>query len=250
MISKDDARTIVGILGNIISVSLFLSPLPTFYKIWKKKAVEQYSALPYLATFFNCGLWILYGLPMVKPNSTLVLTVNGAGFAIEIVYLSLFLIYSIPMKRLRLVAVVVAECFFLAALALCVLLLVKKPKSRSDIIGSICMAGNIMMYAAPLSIMKLVTTTKSVEFMPFFISFFSFINGLCWTTYALLKFDAFILVPNSIGSALGFVQLVLYASFYKSTQRILAQRKAQGGDVNLAKIDAERNPNGDVLNGV
>ncbi|XP_057773586.1 bidirectional sugar transporter SWEET4-like [Salvia miltiorrhiza] len=249
MISKEDARIIFGILGNVISVSLFLSPVPTFYRIWKKKAVEQYSAVPYLATFINCGLWILYGLPMVQPNSTLVLTVNGTGFVIEIFYLSLFLIYSVPKKRLRLVAAVVTECFFLAALSLCVLLLVHKPKPRADIVGSMCMAGNVFMYAAPLSVMKLVITSKSVEYMPFFLSFFSFLNGLCWTTYALMKFDAFILVPNSIGSALGLAQLVLYATFYNSTQRILAQRKMQGGEVDLAKIDAERNQNGDVVNG-
>lgn len=246
MFSKEGARTIVGILGNIISLVLFLSPLPTFYRIWKKKAVEQYSAMPYLATFINCGLWVLYGLPVVQPNSMLVVTINGTGFVIEIIYLSMFLIFSAPKNRLRLVVIVVVECLFMAALSLLVLLLVHTPKRRSDIVGSICMAGNILMYAAPLSVMKMVIATKSVEYMPFFLSLFSFLNGLCWTAYALIRFDPFILVPNSIGSLLGLAQLLLYATFYRSTQRIIAQRKAQG-EVGLAKIDAERNPNGDVI---
>lgn len=41
---------------------------------------------------------------------------------------------------------------------------------------------------------KLVITTKSVEYMPFFLSLASLGNGLAWTTYALIHFDPFIVV--------------------------------------------------------
>ncbi|KZV40927.1 hypothetical protein F511_05172 [Dorcoceras hygrometricum] len=227
MISKEDARMVVGIIGNIIALVLFLSPVPTFYRIWKKKSVEQYSPIPYLATFINCALWVLYGLPFVHPNSTLVVTINGAGLVIEIVYLSLFVTFSDAKKRLKLVAVVVMECVFVAVLALLVLNLAHSTKLRSTIVGSICMIGNIMMYASPLAVMKLVITTRSVEYMPFFLSLFSFLNGISWTAYALIRFDPFIVAPNGMGSILGLAQLLLYATFYKSTQRIMAERKAQ-----------------------
>ncbi|KAL7111146.1 hypothetical protein ACP275_05G069500 [Erythranthe tilingii] len=241
MFSKDDARTIVGVIGNIIALILFLSPVPTFYRIWKKKSVEQYSPVPYLATFINCGLWVLYGLPLVHPHSTLVVTINGTGFVIEIVYLSLFLIFSDKKKRLRLVVIVVAECVFMAVLALLVLTVAHTTKLRSVIVGSICMVGNIMMYAAPLSVMKMVITTKSVEYMPFFLSLFSFLNGISWTAYALIRFDIFIVAPNGMGSLLGLAQLLLYATFYRSTKRMMAERKAQG-EIGLSeKIDTYKN---------
>ncbi|KAK6140652.1 hypothetical protein DH2020_025610 [Rehmannia glutinosa] len=228
MFSKEDARTVIGIIGNIISLVLFLSPVPTFYRIWKKKSVEQYSPVPYLATIINCALWVLYGLPMVHPHSILVVTINGSGFVIEIVYLSLFFIFSDSKKRLRVVVVVVMECIFLAVLAILVLTLAHTTKLRSTIVGSICMAGNIMMYASPLSIMKLVITTKSVEYMPFFLSLFSFLNGVCWASYALIPFDPFLMAPNGMGALLGLAQLILYAAFYKSTKKIMAAKKAQG----------------------
>ena len=36
--------------------------------------------------------------------------------------------------------------------------------------------------------------TKSVEYMPFFLSLVNFLNGCCWTAYALIKFDIYITV--------------------------------------------------------
>jgi hypothetical protein len=43
-------------------------------------------------------------------------------------------------------------------------------------------------------VQKLVLTTRSVEYMPFFLSLACFANGLAWSTYALIQFDPFILV--------------------------------------------------------
>ncbi|KAI3469098.1 hypothetical protein Pfo_025761 [Paulownia fortunei] len=190
---------------------------------------------------------------MVHPHSTLVVTINGTGLVIEIVYLSLFLIFSNSKKRLKMVVVLVAECIFLAALAVLVLTLAHTTKLRSAIVGSICMAGNIMMYASPLSIMKLVIATRSVEYMPFFLSLFSFLNGVSWTSYALIRFDPFIVAPNGMGTLLGLAQLLLYATFYRSTKRIMAERKAQG-EVGLAEKQAAETNNQNVhvaqINGV
>lgn len=41
-----------------------------------------------------------------------------------------------------------------------------------------------------------VITTKSVEYMPFFLSLANFANGCIWTAYALIKLDIYILVTK------------------------------------------------------
>lgn len=41
---------------------------------------------------------------------------------------------------------------------------------------------------------KQVITTKSVEYMPFYLSLTNFLNGSIWTAYALIKFDIYMLV--------------------------------------------------------
>ncbi|CAI9093425.1 OLC1v1028925C1 [Oldenlandia corymbosa var. corymbosa] len=223
----DSIRTAVGIIGNSIAFLLFLSPVPTFIQIWRG-SVEEYSPVPYLATFINCALWVPYGCPFVHPKSLLVITINGAGFAIEAVYIALFITFcQTRQRKMKLAAIVAAELVSVAALAVLVLNLAHTTKLRSAIVGPICMVRNIIMYGAPLSVMGGVIRTRSVEYMPLFLSLASFANGVCWTAYALFKFDLDIFVPNLIGAALGLIQLVLYAMYYNATQRILAERRVQ-----------------------
>lgn len=233
--SADIARTAVGIIGNIISGALFLSPVPTFIEICKKGSVEQYSAAPYLATLVNCMVWTLYGLPMVHPHSILVVTINGSGCVIELIFVTLFLIYSDRKKRLKVLLWLLVELIFITALTLVTFTLFHTTKKRSAIVGTVCIVFNIMMYASPLAVMKLVITTKSVEYMPFFISLASFGNGVAWTTYALIRFDPFITIPNGLGTLFAVAQLILYATYYKSTKRQIAARKANG-DVSLSQV--------------
>ncbi|KAB1201137.1 Bidirectional sugar transporter SWEET7 [Morella rubra] len=235
MVSADTARMIVGVIGNIISLFLFLSPMPTFVQIWKKGSVGRFSPAPYLAALINCMVWTLYGLPMVHPHSTLVVTINGSGTAIELIYIILFLIYSDKQKRVKVLLVLLVELLFIGIVTVLVLTLAHTHKERSLIVGIICIVFNVMMYASPLAVMKIVITTKSVEFMPFFLSFASFANGIAWTAYGFIRFDPFIVVPNGVGALFGLAQLILYASFYRSTKRLMAERKIKG-EVDLSEV--------------
>ncbi|XP_022737956.1 bidirectional sugar transporter SWEET7-like [Durio zibethinus] len=230
-------RNVVGITGNVISLFLFLSPVPTFVRIWKKASVEQFSPVPYLATLINCMLWVIYGLPMVHPNSTLVITINGTGTAIEVVYLTLFLIFSHDKKkRLKVLLILLVELIFIAVVTTLVLTIVHTTERRSMVVGILAILFNIMMYAAPLSVMKLVISTKSVEYMPFFLSLASFANSVAWVTYALLPFDPFIAIPNGLGTLFSLAQLLLYATYYKSTKRIIAARKEAKIEMHLSEV--------------
>ncbi|XP_058773154.1 bidirectional sugar transporter SWEET5-like [Vicia villosa] len=208
------ARAAVGILGNVISFGLFLSPAPTFYGIIKKKAVEEFKPDPYLATIMNCAFWVLYGMPFVHPHSTLVYTINGTGVVIEIVFLTIFYIYSTNKGRKKLVLILAIETILFAAVVLITMLAFHDTTKRSLIVGVISGVFNVMMYFAPLTVMVKVIKTKSVKYMPFWLSLANLLNGLAWTTYAILHpFDIYILICNSIGVVSGIVQLILYACY-------------------------------------
>ncbi|CAD5186131.1 bidirectional sugar transporter SWEET4-like [Musa acuminata AAA Group] len=248
MVSADAIRTGVGILGNAIALGLFLSPVTTFVRIWKKGSVEQFSPIPYVATLLNCMMWVVYGLPMVHPHSMLVITINGSGLAIELSYVLLFLVYSHGSKRLKVLLMLLAETAFVAAVALLVLTLAHTHERRSMIVGVLCVFFGTMMYAAPLSVMRLVIQTKSVEYMPLFLSLASFFNGVCWTAYALIRFDPYITIPNGLGVVFSVAQLMLYATYYKSTQRQIeaVKRKTEMGLTDVVVVKGDANKAGSV----
>ncbi|XP_077226880.1 bidirectional sugar transporter SWEET4-like isoform X2 [Tasmannia lanceolata] len=196
MVSHDSIRTAVGILGNIISLGLFLSPLTTFYQIWKKKSVEQFSPAPYLATLLNCMLWVLYGLPSVHPHSMLVISINGSGCAIELFFVFFFLFYSDGRKRMKVFVIFLTEVAFVGVVAGLVLTLAHTFECRSLVVGTICIFFGTLMYAAPLSVM----------------------------------------IPNSLGTLFSVGQLILYAAFYKSTKKRQIEERRGREEMALSEV--------------
>ncbi|KAK8954827.1 Bidirectional sugar transporter SWEET4 [Platanthera zijinensis] len=240
MVAIDTMRTAVGIVGNAISLGLFFSPLPTFIRIWKKKSVEEFSVIPYVATLLNCMLWMVYGLPIVHPNSTLVLTINAAGTAIELCYVILYLVFSDGPKRLKALLLFLGDLAIVGVVSAIVLIFFHTHERRSLIIGILCVIFCIIMYLAPLTVMSSVIKTKSVEYMPLSLSVASFFNGLCWTIYALIRFDLYITIPNTLGLLFSITQLVLHVLYYKSTKMQIAERKKKGevGLTNVIVVDS------------
>lgn len=63
-------------------------------KIWKMKSVSEFKPDPYVATVLNCMMWTFYGLPFVHPDSLLVITINGTGLFMELIYVTIFFIFA------------------------------------------------------------------------------------------------------------------------------------------------------------
>ncbi|KAL6609948.1 hypothetical protein ACP70R_039917 [Stipagrostis hirtigluma subsp. patula] len=210
------AKFLFGISGNVIALFLFLSPVPTFWRIIKRKSTEDFSGVPYNMTLLNCLLSAWYGLPFVSPNNILVSTINGTGAAIEIVYVVIFIAFASSQRtRLKTLGLAAAVAAVFAAVAL-VSLLALHGQGRKLLCGLAATVCSICMYASPLSIMRLVVKTKSVEFMPFLLSLAVFLCGTSWFVYGLLGRDPFVAIPNGCGSFLGAVQLILYAIYRNS----------------------------------
>ncbi|PQQ06108.1 bidirectional sugar transporter SWEET5-like [Prunus yedoensis var. nudiflora] len=153
MVNVEAIRIIVGIIGNVISFFLFTSPFPTFVKIIKQKSVGEFKADPYVATLLNCAMWSFYGMPFVHPDSVLIITINGCGFVIELIYIAIFLTYSSNAKRRRILIALLVEVILFAVVVFVTLHFLHTTKGRSMIIGILCIVCNIIMYASPLTIM-------------------------------------------------------------------------------------------------
>lgn len=221
----------IGVIGNIISVLLFLSPISTFWRIVKHGSTEEYESLPYICTLLNSSLWTYYGL--IKPGEFLIATINGFGVLVEAVYVILFLIYApkyIKAKTTILAGILNVGFFGMAILATQLAL---EGEARMNAIGVVGAGLNIIMYGSPLAAMRTVVRSKSVEYMPFFLSFFIFLNSVVWALYSFLFRDYFLGVPNVIGILLGLAQLVLYGMYRnpKASKNVISVNSTGNGFV-------------------
>ncbi|KAG4999571.1 hypothetical protein AAZX31_08G074800 [Glycine max] len=201
-----------GMLGNVISFMVYLAPLPTFYRIYKKKSTEGFQSLPYLVALFSSMLWLYYA--SLKPaDATLLITINSLGCVIEIVYIVMFTIYATKDARNLTVKLFMVMNVGSFALIFLVTYFAIHGSLRVQVVGWVCVSIAVGVFAAPLSIVAQVIRTKNVEFMPFNLSLFLTLSAVMWFFYGLLLKDICIAIPNILGFTLGLLQMLLYAIY-------------------------------------
>ncbi|GMI89530.1 hypothetical protein like AT1G21460 [Hibiscus trionum] len=199
-----------GVFGNATALFLFLSPTITFKRIIKSNSTEQFSGVPYGGPRpTSHQRWIRHCSSlhgMVFPLCPKTTSWSQQSMGQE----------QQLSPSMKLFCGLAATIF------------------------------SIIMYASPLSIMRLVIKTKSVEFMPFFLSLFVFLCGTSWFVYGLLGRDAFIAVPNGFGCGLGTMQLILYFIYRNNKGSTSPEMKKANGNGTIEINGAEKQGNGKV----
>ncbi|KAH1098485.1 hypothetical protein J1N35_015406 [Gossypium stocksii] len=211
-----------GVLGNIISVLVYLAPLPTFYRIYKKKSTESFQSLPYQVALFSSMLWLYYAL--MKKGAFLLITINSFGCVVETVYIAMYIAYATKNSRVSAIKLFVAMNVALFSFIIILTHFLVKGSIRVQVLGWICVAISVSVFAAPLNIVARVIRTKSVEFMPFNLSFFLTLSAVMWFAYGLFMKDLCVALPNVIGFVLGMLQMLLYA-IYRNSEKVIEEKK-------------------------
>ncbi|KAL6006436.1 Bidirectional sugar transporter sweet14 [Asimina triloba] len=180
----------------------------TFYRIYRKKSTEGFQSVPYVVALFSAMLWIYYAF--LKPDGSLLITINSIGCVIETIYIAMYMAYAPKKAKMLTTKLLLLLNFGVFSLILLLTQLLFKGSQRLRVLGWVCVAFSVIVFAAPLSIMRLVIRTKSVEFMPFSLSFFLTLSAVIWFCYGILMKDLFIALPNVLGFSFGLLQMVLY----------------------------------------
>ncbi|KAF6175066.1 hypothetical protein GIB67_038979, partial [Kingdonia uniflora] len=205
------------IAGNLLAFVLFVSPIPTFRRIVRNRSTERFSGWPYIYSLLNCLICLWYGMPIVTPGIILVCTVNCVGAIFQLIYVTLFIMYAEKGKKVKMLGSLLAV-FGIVAVIVVVSMRLFDPSMRQIFVGYLSCVSLISMFASPLFIINLVIHTKSVEYMPFYLSLSTFLMSVSFFAYGMLKLNSFIYVPNGIGTMLGGVQLALYAYYSRTTR--------------------------------
>ncbi|XP_047973434.1 bidirectional sugar transporter SWEET3b-like [Salvia hispanica] len=214
---EEKFRLAVGISGNAASMLLYAAPIFTFSKVIRKKSIEEYSCVPYIMALLNCVLYTWYGLPVVsyKWENFPVVTINGIGILLELSFILIYFYYASTDGKKKVAMMTLPVLLLSSSVVLLSAFAFHDHQHRKAFVGSIGLVASVAMYGSPLVAMKKVIQTKSVEFMPFYLSLFSFLASSLWMAYGLLSHDLFLASPNLVGSPLGILQLILYCIYRK-----------------------------------
>ncbi|XP_058758377.1 bidirectional sugar transporter N3-like [Vicia villosa] len=202
---------IFGILGNLISCMVFLAPVPTFYRIYKNKCTEGFKSLPYVVALFSCMLWLFYGI--MKTSSFYIISINTIGCGIEVIYCVMYIVYAPRHARKSTIIQFVGMNVVLFTLIYLLTTFAIPKDYKAIVLGWICVAMSVSVFAAPLSIVVRVVKTRSVKYMPFNLSLFLTLSAIIWFGYGFFKKDMCIYLPNVVGLLLGIIQMVLYVYY-------------------------------------
>ncbi|KAK6920468.1 SWEET sugar transporter [Dillenia turbinata] len=212
-----------GILGNVVSFMVYLAPLPTFHQIYKKKSTEGFQSIPYIVALFSAMLWIFYAF--IKTGASLLITINSVGCVIETIYIITYFIYA-P-KKARIVTVKFLLLFNVVGFGtiLFITLVLTKGSKRALVLGWICVAFSLSVFIAPFCIMRRVIRTKSVEYMPFLLTFFLTLSAVMWFCYGLFLKDLYIAGPNILGFIFGVLQMLLYLIYRNGKKQVVSEQQ-------------------------
>ncbi|CAN6444365.1 unnamed protein product [Victoria cruziana] len=205
-------RLVLGIMGNATSLLLYAAPILTFKRVIRKRSTEEFSCTPYIIALLNCALYTWYGLPLVsyKWENLLLVTTNGTGMLMEVTFVLIYLHFTSPKGKWHVCCIILPTAIIFLATVLISECVFFEHHQRKVVVGSVALATSVAMYGSPLVVVKLVVKTKSVEFMPFYLSLFSFLASSSWLAYGSVGHDLFVAAPNIVGTPLGLMQLVLY----------------------------------------
>eukprot|EP00327_Prymnesium_parvum_P043524 CAMPEP_0205851126 /NCGR_PEP_ID=MMETSP1083-20121108/326_1 /ASSEMBLY_ACC=CAM_ASM_000430 /TAXON_ID=97485 /ORGANISM="Prymnesium parvum, Strain Texoma1" /LENGTH=281 /DNA_ID=CAMNT_0053212255 /DNA_START=82 /DNA_END=927 /DNA_ORIENTATION=+ len=203
----------------------FLSPMGVMLRVVRKRDVDGFSVVPYLASFLCCSMWVIYSMPSVTPCKSQILITNSLGCAIEIGYIFVFLWFARQRRQELMIETVTTVVLFLVLVVVSMVIIPTFPfpsstgsddpaRKGNAALGVICSTLNIAMYASPLCVLGDVVRRKTTEFMPLSVTLAILNTAVVWFAWSCLTGDLFIMVPNLTGVALGTIQLLVYARYH------------------------------------
>ncbi|KAF4742720.1 sugar transporter [Perkinsus olseni] len=194
---------ILGTVGSVLSVIQYLSCIPTFIEVSRRKSTGNLSPMPYCTTSLLSLLWVTYAL--MVPGRMAVLIVNSIALVFMVGYMAVFLRYTDSKKQTMVKYIGVLLCYG-AVMGAAVLF----STSVASFLGNCCVLVSITMYASPLAVVPTIIKTKDSSCMPPLYSFTGFVAALVWLGYGLGAGDFHVWIPNGVGSVLCLVQLVIW----------------------------------------
>ncbi|GLJ30344.1 hypothetical protein SUGI_0600340 [Cryptomeria japonica] len=198
---------------------MYGAALSNFRRVVKKKTTGEMSGMPYAIGLFNCLIYTLYGSPLISNgwDNALVMGTNAIGFLLQFSFCTIYLLFAPPKSKRRMGFMGGGVLVLFASTAATSMWGVEAGKKKM-LVGTTGMVASVILFGSPLSNIRVVYRTKSVECMSFYFSMFAFLGSVLWLVYGALSRDILIMVPNFFGIPLASVQMIIYCTYWRKTR--------------------------------
>jgi solute carrier family 50 (sugar transporter) len=197
-----------GVLAPIASVLVGFSPLPTIHRILHDRKVGSLPLLPYSTMIINSILWFSYGL---LKGEAKIWSCNGMNLVLGIYYLVNYIQFS-PTSSPTLPGTIQQHMQAVVITLVGTVLLIILPvlDDPAWLIGKVGMVIGVLLFASPLTVLRVVIETKSARSIPLPFTIASTINCFLWTVFGLWEVDdPNLYIPNALGLGFSLAQLGL-----------------------------------------
>ncbi|GLJ30345.1 hypothetical protein SUGI_0600350 [Cryptomeria japonica] len=208
-----------GILGSAFALLMYGAPVSNFQRVVKKKTTGEMSGMPYAIGLFNCLIYTLYGSPLISNGweNALVMGTNALGFLLQFCFCTIYLLFAPPKSKRRMGFMVGGVLVLFASTAATSMWGVEAGKKKM-LVGTTGMVASVILFGSPLSNIRVIIRSKSVDCMCIYFSIFSLLASLLWLVYGALSRDVHIMVPNFLGVPLASVQIIIYFTYWQMSR--------------------------------
>jgi solute carrier family 50 (sugar transporter) len=197
-----------GHLAPLVSIVVFLAPIPTMQQIKRDQSVGSFPLLPYSSMIASTFLWVVYGL--LKTESKIYVT-NSVGLMLGAYYFYTFIQFAPPVAATLPGAVVQHQQGMATMILLTAFVAMSNIiPSPERVIGFAGVVFCIALFASPLAALRVVIQTKSAKAIPLPFCVASTVNCLLWTVVGIFYMkDINVWLPNSLGLSFSLIQVIL-----------------------------------------
>ena len=200
-----------GFLAPIASVVVGLSPFPTVHRIVHDGKVGDFPLLPYTVMIISATMWFAYGLLRGEAQ---IWACNGIALVMGLYYLLNYIRFAHTASTATTLPGTVEQHIHAALFTMmaCVLWTILQFSGQDPawLIGKVGMVFGVLLFASPLTVLRVVIETKSALSIPLPFTIASTINCFLWSVSGLWQLgDPNIYIPNLLGLGFSLAQLAL-----------------------------------------
>ena len=181
-----ELEAFLSTMGVAFSVISNIAPIPGVYAAWRKRNVETLSHSYLIVSAVSAFLWVMYG---IRSLNSAIIPNNGFSVIINSIYLLAYhvitndpLTFSFKLMS-GLMAIAVTFVKFIDV----------------ETLGTCCMFGGLLLYAAPVEKLGIVYKQKDASYIDPNITISNLLCSGTWALYAILAENFYIFLPNFCG---------------------------------------------------